>query len=90
MEAELELRLVLEMGKDVLPGDGETLLEEIGDGQRPEVEDLDGSERVEAVSRSDDQEIPNRDPVGEPRKGSKGDREPGLLGRRLEQVRVLR
>src|SRR5262249_19863829 len=89
VEAQLDLSRVLAMGEDVLPGDREALLEEIGDGEGTEVEDLRSAERVETVPRSKDQHVLDRDSAGEARERPERDREPGLLGRRLERVRVL-
>jgi hypothetical protein len=80
VEAELDLSSVIKMSEDVLARDRQALLVEVGDGERVEVEELRGAERVETVSRSDDQHVPRADSFCEPREGPEGDREPRLLG----------
>ena len=80
VEAELDLSGVIEMSEDVLARDRQALLVEVGDRERVEVEDLGGAERVETVSRSDDQHVLHRDSFRESREGPEGDREPRLLG----------
>jgi len=62
---------------------------EIGDGEAPRAENLDGAERVESVARADDQDVLERPPPPEPLERPECDRKPRLIDRGLERIGVL-
>lgn len=78
------------MSEHVPPRDRKALLEQVGNEERAQVEDLEGPERVEAVPGPDDQELAHLHAPGEPRERPEGEREPRFRHRRLDRVRMLR